>query len=330
MTYLDLYGYNHLIKYDKSFKVLGDYKFNKVSDNHGQLDIQVDVNGRLHLIGGGHTDGNNYYYLEKSANSFTFDSRQLSVMMTYPKLYCNGNDMWIYYRDSLKASSNEDRWVLVKTTITTLNIDFSNKEIITATGGTTTIPGYGQTTLFRGNEFVISCNWYNVSMDSSPAGFVIKKNLTTGVWTDVNNSTISLPIQYSYKNFSGEDFRQSQIAYGNNLYYFMKSEMLQNKVTLCKFNTSFSEKNINLPQNLYVNQLAFNNGYLYCLATKKSTGDVVLYKSNDEFQTYTERLVGNCGRTPTWTSSTMSISNNKALIRLLVHNSNLELIIFDL
>lgn len=330
MTYLDLYGYNHVLKYDKNFKVLGDVKLNKATDNHGQLDIQVDMNGRLHLIGGGHTDYNNYYYLERTENSFTFDSRKLSVIMTYPKLYCNGTDMWIYYRDSLKVSSNEDRLVLVKSTITTLDIDFSNKEIITVTGGATRIPGYGQTSLFNGNEFVLSSNWFNVTTDKSPTGFFIRKNLITGNWSDVNNNNITMPIPYTYNNFSGEDFRQSQIAYGNNSYYFMKSEMLQNKVTLCKVNTSFTEKNITLPQNLFVNQLKYINNNLYCLATNKNNGDVVLYKSNDEFLTYSEVLIGNCGTTHNWTSSTMNIENNKIKIRLLVNNSNLELIVFNL
>lgn len=332
MTYLDFYGYNHVVKYDKSFNVIANRKFNKVTDSHGQLDIQVDINGRLHIIGGGHTDSNNYYYLEKTKGSFEFYENNISVYMTYPKLYCKGQDMYLFYRDSNRQHANEDRWCLVKSNINTQTIDFSNKEQITETTFGTTLAGYGQTTMFNGDEFVMSCNWYDGTIGKGNKGFFIKKNLITGKWYNINNSELtSLPLTSSYSDFTGDDFRQSQIAYMNSAYYFFKSEMSKKTTSLAKIDKDgYKELKIDLPADLYINGFSCKNGLMYCLSAHKTKGDVMIHVSDDEFATYKSIYVGDFGNSYYWSSCTMNVLSDRIIVRILKDTSNLLIKVIDL
>lgn len=323
MTYLDYKLYNHIIKYDKRLQVIEDKILRKATDNHGQLDILLDSSGKLHLIGGGHTDDNNYYYVQTNTTSLTFNEFKITPFMTYPKMFEYNNFIYIIYRDSLQQHSNYDRWVLVKTPVTSTTIDFSSKEIITVTGNESFLPGYGNTSNLIGNKLFFNCNWYTISIDSSDSGFIIYKNLDNGLWYNVRNQQVSLPFNTSNVDFTGKEFRQSSTVEQNGKQYFINSHLLTDKVEVYEINNSLQKIENSLPQSIFVVGLKSYNNILYCLGTDKYTKNIYLFRTKDGFKTVDKTLISNCGKSPYWSSATFNIIDNKYFVRVLVNYSNL-------
>ena len=125
-TYMNSEGYNIINKCNRSGDILETKMFDDLAtDNHGILSLAIDKNGYIHLMGGGHSDFNNYYY--RSTNPYSV-SEFLKIHLsdsrkTYCHIFAHEDKILGAYRETIETNTNKDRIVYFEAPINVASLE---------------------------------------------------------------------------------------------------------------------------------------------------------------------------------------------------------------
>ena len=333
-TYMNSEGYNIINKCNHSGDILETKVFDDLAtDNHGILSLAIDKNGYIHLMGGGHSDFNNYYY--RSTNPYSV-SEFLKIHLsdsrkTYCHIFAHEDKILGAYRETIEANTNKDRIVYFEAPINVMSLEGFKFTPLTAIKDDIQ-PSYPFNVYSDENGIFINFGWYLKSQDKTPKILSIYKNHNNTLWKKVGGEEVVIPVDDTLYSIVGDDLCSTSWIKDGNKYICLFFDRNIGQVTLRTFDSntisdkSILENQILLPLNI-VRYKGYVLSFVYDLADNYS----YLIVTNNSFETYRKICLFETGYTQWWnTISTTNQESNTMIPYLSLYNlSNLWLNIVE-
>ena len=323
-TYMNSEGYNIINKCNRSGDILETKMFDDLAtDNHGILSLAIDKNGYIHLMGGGHSDFNNYYY--RSTNPYSV-SEFLKIHLsdsrkTYCHIFAHEDKILGAYRETIEADTNKDRIVYFEAPINVMSLEGFKFTPLTAIKDDIQ-PSYPFNVYSDESGIFINFGWYLNSQDKTPKILSIYKNHNNTLWKKVGGEEVAIPVNDTLYSVVGDDLCSTSWIKDGNKYICLFFDRNIGQVTLRTFDSntisdkSILENQILLPLNI-VRYKGYVLSFVYDLADNYS----YLIVTNNSFETYRKICLFETGYTQWWnTISTTNQESNTMIPYLSLYN----------
>ena len=231
-TYLDSEFYNHVVKCDKKLNIILDKKLNKATDTHGGCSIVKDKKGYIHLLGGGHSTLNSYYYKSSLPNDISeFDTVLFKEQSTYLYLFVIYDKICIIYRQNIINNSNYDKLVYIEKNTDDKDFDYNNKIMINELNNNY-VAAYSINVTHLDNKLFLTFNWYNISRDYSESTLTLIKNDNENYFRRIDNTPLLTLITHNDYDFICNDTRNTNVINIENEYYFLSTSMIEGTIEI--------------------------------------------------------------------------------------------------
>lgn len=323
-TYMNSEGYNIINKCNHSGDILETKVFDDLTtDNHGILSLAIDKNGYIHLMGGGHSDFNNYYY--RSTNPYSV-SEFLKIHLsdsrkTYCHIFAHEDKILGAYRETIEANTNKDRIVYFEAPINVTSLEGFKFTPLTAIKDDIQ-PSYPFNVYSDEGGIFINFGWYLNSQDKTPKILSVYKNHNNTLWKKVGGEEVAIPVDDTLYSVVGDDLCSTSWIKDGNKYICLFFDRNIGQVMLRTFDSntisdkSILENQILLPLNI-VRYKGYVLSFVYDLADNYS----YLITTNNSFETYRKICLFETGYTQWWnTISTTNQESNTMIPYLSLYN----------
>lgn len=323
-TYMNSDNHNVINKCNKSGDVIESKVLDEVTtDNHGILSIAIDKNGYIHLMGGGHSDFNNYYYRSTTPHSVSnFLKIQLSnSRKTYCHIFTHENKILGAYRETSEVNTNKDRIVYFEAPINVESLgDFKFVPLTVVKDGIQ--PSYPFNVYSDNNGIFINFGWYLNSQDKTPKILSIYKNHNNTLWKKVGGEGVTIPVDDTLYSISGDDLCSTSWIKDGNKYICLFFDRNIGQVMLRTFEgDTISDKTILENQTLLPLNIVRYKGYVLAFVYDLTDNYSYLIITNNSFETYRKICLFETGYTQWWnTISTTNQESNTMIPYLSLYN----------
>ena len=323
-TYMNSEGYNIINKCNRSGDILETKMFDDLAtDNHGILSLAIDKNGYIHLMGGGHSDFNNYYY--RSTNPYSV-SEFLKIHLsdsrkTYCHIFAHEDKILGAYRETIEANTNKDRIVYFEAPINVTSLEGFNFTPLTVIKDNIQ-PSYPFNVYSDESGIFINFGWYLNSQDKTPKILSIYKNHNNALWKKVGGEEVAIPVNDTLYSVVGDDLCSTSWIKDGNKYICLFFDRNIGQVTLRTFdNNTISDKSILENQTLLPLNIIRYKGYVLSFVYDLADNYSYLIVTNNSFETYRKICLFETGYTQWWnTISTTNQESNTMIPYLSLYN----------
>ena len=323
-TYMNSDGYNIINKCNRSGDILETKMFDDLAtDNHGILSLAIDKNGYIHLMGGGHSDFNNYYY--RSTNPYSV-SEFLKIHLsdsrkTYCHIFAHEDKILGAYRETIEANTNKDRIVYFEAPINVTSLEGFQFTPLTAIKDDIQ-PSYPFNVYSDESGIFINFGWYLNSQDKTPKILSIYKNHNNTLWKKVGGEEVAIPVNDTLYSVVGDDLCSTSWIKDGNKYICLFFDRNIGQVTLRTFdNNTISDKSILENQTLLPLNIIRYKGYVLSFVYDLADNYSYLIVTNNSFETYRKICLFETGYTQWWnTISTTNQESNTMIPYLSLYN----------
>ena len=323
-TYMNSEGYNIINKCNRSGDILETKMFDDLAtDNHGILSLAIDKNGYIHLMGGGHSDFNNYYY--RSTNPYSV-SEFLKIHLsdsrkTYCHIFAHEDKILGAYRETIEANTTKDRIVYFEAPINVMSLEGFEFTPLTVIKDNIQ-PSYPFNVYSDESGIFINFGWYLNSQDKTPKILSIYKNHNNTLWKKVGGEEVAIPVNDTLYSVVGDDLCSTSWIKDGNKYICLFFDRNIGQVTLRTFdNNTISDKSILENQTLLPLNIIRYKGYVLSFVYDLADNYSYLIVTNNSFETYRKICLFETGYTQWWnTISTTNQESNTMIPYLSLYN----------